>query len=100
MEIKGIGINHQHDAPQAQNEALRDASRQAEQAVRDAGGSGKGPEPLKARKAFFAVDENEKVVIRVVDDRGRVVRQIPPEEYLEMSRALEESMKNILDIEV
>ncbi|RME68133.1 MAG: hypothetical protein D6778_02265 [Nitrospirae bacterium] len=49
--------------------------------------------------AYFAVDENNNVVIRIVDSDGKVVRQIPPEEYIRMKEALKETIKNLLNLE-
>lgn len=48
---------------------------------------------LKYQKAYFAVDDKDNVVIRVVDSKGKVLRQIPPEEYLKMA----ETMKTTSD---
>lgn len=35
-------------------------------------------------KAVFAVDDDKNVVVRFVDKKGKVVQQVPPEEYLDM----------------
>ncbi|MFY9270025.1 MAG: flagellar protein FlaG [Candidatus Manganitrophaceae bacterium] len=51
-------------------------------------------------KAFFAVDENKNVVIRIKDAEGNVVKQIPPAEYLKMTETLSESSKNLFHFEV
>lgn len=50
-------------------------------------------------KAFFAVDENKNVVIRIMDDEGNVVKQIPPAEYLKMAETLSESRKTLFHLE-
>lgn len=50
-------------------------------------------------KAFFAVDENKNVVIRIRDAEGNIVKQIPPAEYLKMAEILSESNKNLLHLE-
>lgn len=50
-------------------------------------------------KAFFAVDENKNVVIRIMDDEGNVVKQIPPVEYLKMAETLSESRKALFHLE-
>ena len=49
--------------------------------------------------AYFAVDENNNVVIKIVDEKGELVRQIPPEEYIKMKEALRETIKNLLNLE-
>lgn len=51
-------------------------------------------------KAFFAVTENENVVIRIVDSEGNVLRQIPPEEFLKASEFLKNNHKNLFSVEV
>jgi uncharacterized FlaG/YvyC family protein len=54
---------------------------------------------LKSLKASFAVDENKNVVIRITDEKGNLIRQIPPEEYLKMAEALSESSKTLFHLE-
>lgn len=56
------------------------------------------PEPV-SYKAFLAVDENRNVVIRVVDSDGKMIRQIPPEDYLKTAAALKEITKNLFHTE-
>ncbi len=51
-------------------------------------------------KAFFAVTENENVVIRIVDSEGNLIRQIPPEEFLKASEFLKNNNKNLFSVEV
>ncbi|MBF0465975.1 MAG: flagellar protein FlaG [Nitrospirae bacterium] len=46
-------------------------------------------------KMYFAVDDNNNVVIKVEDSKGNVVSQIPPEEYIKMSKVLEEISTNL-----
>ncbi|QWR76470.1 flagellar protein FlaG [Candidatus Magnetomonas plexicatena] len=48
-----------------------------------------------AGKAYFAVDDNRNVVIKVEDSKGNVVSQIPPEEYIKMSKVLKEISSNL-----
>ncbi|HSW62086.1 MAG TPA: flagellar protein FlaG [Dissulfurispiraceae bacterium] len=59
----------------------------------------KAAESLKAEiykyKAFFAVDDDKNVVIRFVDKKGKVVQQVPPEEYLDMMSKLRASTENL-----
>ncbi|MEO5361126.1 MAG: flagellar protein FlaG [Nitrospirota bacterium] len=47
-------------------------------------------------KAFFAVDDDKNVVIKVTDSAGKVVRQIPAEDYLKMVKVLDENAKSLL----
>jgi uncharacterized FlaG/YvyC family protein len=51
-------------------------------------------------KAFFAVTEDENVVIKIVDSEGKLIRQIPPEEYLKMAEFLKNNNKNLFSVEV
>ncbi|MCG3110422.1 MAG: flagellar protein FlaG [Candidatus Manganitrophus sp. SB1] len=52
-----------------------------------------------AFKAFFAIDENKNVVIRIKDAEGNVVKQIPPAEYLKMAETLLENSKTLFHLE-
>jgi uncharacterized FlaG/YvyC family protein len=47
------------------------------------------------RKAYFAVDDKKNVVIKIEDENGKVVRQIPPEEYLKMVDKIEQSAEKL-----
>ena len=51
------------------------------------------------RRAYFALDDNKNVVIRIVDEEGNVIRQIPPEEFLKTVDTLKENMQNLLHLE-
>lgn len=51
-------------------------------------------------KAFFAVTENESVVIRIVDSEGNLISQIPPEEFIKMAEFLRNHNKNLFSVEV
>lgn len=42
-------------------------------------------------KAYFAVDDKRNVVIRIVDSQGKVVKQVPPEDYLKMVDAMKQA---------
>ncbi len=59
----------------------------------------KAAEPQKTEiykyKAVFAVDDDKNVVIRFVDKKGKVVQQMPPEEYLDMISKLRASTENL-----
>lgn len=51
-------------------------------------------------RAIFAVDDDKNVVVRLVDKKGKTVRQYPPEEYLNMQKHFRESVVNLFSIEV
>jgi len=46
---------------------------------------------------FSIHEETEKLVVKVIDENGEVIRQIPPEEMLEMLVRMEESLGAIID---
>ena len=50
-------------------------------------------------KAVFAIDNDRNVVIQLLDKDGKVVRQMPPEDYLDMVKKLKEFVKSHYDIE-
>ncbi|MCX7913853.1 MAG: flagellar protein FlaG [Thermodesulfovibrionales bacterium] len=50
---------------------------------------------IEQTKVFFAVTENEDIVIKIVDSEGKLIRQIPPEEYLKMVESLKNACKSI-----
>lgn len=53
------------------------------------------------QKVYFAIDKNDDVIIRIIDSKtGKVVKQIPPEEYLEMSKVLKETTGKLFHVEV
>lgn len=51
-------------------------------------------------KAVLAVDGDKNVVVRIIDSDGKVLRQIPPEEYMATVARLRELAKSLLDLEV
>src|SRR4030067_641817 len=48
--------------------------------------------------AVFAVDADDNVVIQLLDENGKVVRQIPPKVYLDMVKKLQIDIKSHYDI--
>lgn len=50
-------------------------------------------------KAVLAVDGDKNVVVRIIDSDGKVLRQIPPEEYMATVARLRELAKTLLDLE-
>jgi uncharacterized FlaG/YvyC family protein len=104
MDIKGINIKGQvpHQAGEAPGTKAGGAEARApeKRAVQAAGSGTKAPAPVMANKAVFAVDDNDKVVIRVIDPEGNVVKQIPPEEYMRTAEVLRSTITNLLNLEV
>ncbi len=50
-------------------------------------------------KAVFAVDGDKNVVVRIIDSDGKVLRQIPPEEYMAAAARLMDLAKSLFDLE-
>ncbi|MBF0336259.1 MAG: flagellar protein FlaG [Nitrospirae bacterium] len=51
-------------------------------------------------KAYFEIDEDEKVIIKVVDAEGKLLKQIPPDDYKKSVRRLEEAYNKLFHKEV
>ncbi|MDZ4201231.1 MAG: flagellar protein FlaG [Gallionella sp.] len=50
---------------------------------------------LFALKAVFARDEEKNVIIRFLDETGQIVRQFPPEEYLNMLNKFQRNLESL-----
>ncbi len=50
-------------------------------------------------KTVFAVDGNNKVVLQVLDSKGKVLQQLPPEEFGPVAKELKALMKNLFSRE-
>ncbi|GAB4442577.1 MAG: hypothetical protein OHK0040_13610 [bacterium] len=50
-------------------------------------------------RALWIIDEKNNVLIRIEDDKGNVVKQIPPEEIVNLREKMNELMKNFFKIE-
>ena len=47
----------------------------------------------------FENNENEELIVKIVDrESGDIIRQLPPEELLELSKRLDELTGNLVDI--
>lgn len=46
-------------------------------------------------KAIFALDKDKNVVIQFLDEKGEIVKQVPPEEYINMVKKLETIVENL-----
>ncbi|MBF0487738.1 MAG: flagellar protein FlaG [Nitrospirae bacterium] len=55
-----------------------------------------GENPMSDGKAFFDVDDDKNVVIKVTDSSGKVVQQIPAEQYLQTMKVLDANAKSLL----
>lgn len=54
----------------------------------------------ESNRAFFALDDDKNVVIRIVDSEGNLVKQVPPEEYQKTADLLKDSMRDLFHVEV
>ena len=50
-------------------------------------------------RAVFAVDDNKKVVIRILDGKGKLIMQIPPEQAPSLKEELAGLVKNLFSKE-
>ena len=50
-------------------------------------------------KAVFAIDDDKNVVVQFLDKDGKVVQQMPAEEYLDMVKKLKKVVNSHYDIE-
>ncbi|MDA8168214.1 MAG: hypothetical protein M0Z59_00770 [Nitrospiraceae bacterium] len=64
--------------------------------------SAKTPETenIIENRAVFAVEKNRYVVIQILDKNGKVITQMPPEEYIESREQLRTQPKNLFKKEV
>ncbi len=51
-------------------------------------------------RAILEMDKDNNIIIKIMDSEGKIVRQIPPQEYIEMISAWKENVKAILHVEV
>jgi len=58
------------------------------------------PEITSGVKAIFAVDDYNKVVIRLIGKDGKTIMQFPPEQLIKMSKELKLPVKNLFSKEV
>lgn len=55
---------------------------------------------LSTYKALWVIDEDNNVFIRIEDEKGNVIKQIPPEEVINLREKMGQLLKNIFNIEV
>ncbi len=100
MEIRSVNINESTTSndkvsqPIDHNDHVSDKESDK---MPDKSGESAAPIPADT-KAVFAIDENKHVVIQLVNEEGDVIRQIPPEDYLEMLENLKIDLKSHYDI--
>jgi uncharacterized FlaG/YvyC family protein len=101
MEIKNYKTSSSYlkiAEAEAQIEAERAHSKTA---ARQADASKTNPDTLSSQKVYFAIDNNDNVIIKFVDNKtGKVVNQVPLEEYLKMSEELKKVSGKLFHKEV
>lgn len=56
---------------------------------------------MVVNKAYFAVDDKAKqIVIKIINPDGEVIKQIPPEDYVELSEKIKDRVENLFSISV
>lgn len=103
MNVNGIGANNLK-TDWAGVKPARDSAVSAREPSpeKTSGESGTkaGTPAQEQTKAVFALDKDRKVVIRILDGKGDIIRQIPPEESGLVKKELAELMKNLFNREV
>lgn len=109
MEIKSIGVTvsqlqkpseNQSNKTTPRKQAVNDASPVPERDASTSNGLILDIEPtMEVHKALFSVDDEGNTIIKIIDPEGELVKQIPPEKFLEAAAALRESFGDILDLE-
>lgn len=65
--------------------------------------NGKKKEDVKpvvtSYRALWVIDEKNNVLIRIEDEEGNLIRQIPPEEIVKLKEKMGELIKNYFKIE-
>lgn len=50
-------------------------------------------------RALWVIDEKNNVLIRIEDEKGNLIKQIPPEELVNLKERINELMKNYFKVE-
>ncbi len=50
-------------------------------------------------RALWVIDEKNNVLIRIEDEDGNLIRQIPPDELINLKEKINEFMKNYFKVE-
>lgn len=104
MEIKYVSIN-EPQINQARNEQSAESISASNKSRKESAGTSPvvtepAMEPPIQTTAVFVIDDSENVVIQLIDEKGDIIRQIPPEEYINMVKKLKGLMESHYDIEI
>ncbi|MBF0564269.1 MAG: flagellar protein FlaG [Nitrospirae bacterium] len=100
QNANAVDGGEQKNSTQAMKSDKNEAKQKAGNSEKDSGKDSGKNNGVSSQKAFFAVDDQKNVVIRIVDAQGNVVKQIPPDEYLKSAQAMETSNQKLFHTEV
>ncbi len=104
MEIKYVSIN-EPQINQTRNEQSAESISSSNKSRKKAAETSPviaepAMEPPNQARVAFVIDDSENVVIQLIDKNGDIVRQIPPEEYINMVKKLKALTESHYDIDV
>ncbi|MBF0559172.1 MAG: hypothetical protein HQL08_10375 [Nitrospirae bacterium] len=99
-DIKGQTDQQANNRPDARDQAGNAAGGQAvKHASQQAGvAEASSNSLLVGGKGVIALDDNKNVVVRFMDDKGKIVAQYPPEEYLSMMKSLNQVAESLFHV--
>jgi len=101
MEIKNNKVSSTYSKAREAEAKAEAENMNAKLAVKQAEALKASPPVLTSQEVSYAIDNDDNVIIRIVDKKtGKVVKQLPPEEYLEMSDKLKRISGQIFHVEV
>ena len=85
-------------APESVSRPASQASRPVQRPSAPAAADGDNDSPQD--RAVFAVDKDHKVVIRILDKKGNLLMEVPPEQARTLQDKMGETFKNLYNREV
>ncbi len=100
LNMPSIGIRNgpqTNSAPTVNNQANRQANENTlSKQKQDPDKTAASSEPVvSGAVGSFAIDDDKNVVVRFYDDKGNIVAQYPPEDYLQMMKEFKQVNKNL-----
>ena len=96
MKIDGVAggmIAGRAVAPEAVSKPAGQSSRPSPRSSAPQAADGDGDSPQD--RAVFAVNADHKVVIRILDKKGRLIMEVPPEEARALQEKMGETLRNM-----
>ncbi|MBF0540337.1 MAG: flagellar protein FlaG [Nitrospirae bacterium] len=101
MEIKSYKLSSSYIKAVEAEEQAESEHAHAKSSAKQVDVSKQGPANLASQNVMFAMDKDENVIIKFIDIKsGKVVKQVPAQEYLEMSDDLKKISGKLFHIEV